>query len=1018
MMTRFARLRQHAYADFLEDLVSKTRPDYIITLGNRGPHVVHAIMDDHPRLAAFAHTVHHLNATRFMGPELSGATVLLIDDTTYHGTSLARAKIHLEQLNAHVVPAAFVMCDSAKLRKIRAERHVPHIDIFERMPEIEYSQVVSDVSEFIKSRGPVTPADITRIHAAFDPVQMSWSVPALITYLSGFGDVSEHRYAGADSEYLSFSLHWPSFFDAGFVAQLPGITFDGVIKIRLRINVANATIDIIPMVHPSASVDVLKHMFVAEAMDAEFEALRTRFVARFAPSLRSDAAHTAYELLGFYLELRLARDLFDRLDAGPVRLKHVDVPTHDLLRYYGPSLGSDLKPLIRNYLPGPSARQRDLFAGKKPVVADEQGAGTPDDLLLPVPALITDILRQLRRTYRRWNDEPPAADDTVEPAGYTFVQLAERLSQSRFWTSQIIDYLCDATLLSPLNQISVSKHGTETLVRAYRAGEDRPRDLEAICAWVIWCFKPGQPNADPVPSVAAEKSIVALADVFHLFTTEPRIDTYRSLHGKRPSFMEETSFVRPRLFTLDTLPSSLYRKQNDAPEGYVVTERFHTLRAEDKIPLDHDIKVRLEDGVERLKKLYALPRRAENLVLLTMLASKSFGLDDAAADVELSVRHANEAVLDLVAERAPEMFAVRRALGRASEASGVAGSKLRILQRADELVSAARSVLSEYSTAEKVILETFIYLPNDDVLVQLLSEVRLLWRQALAVARALTAKKPPVARDTLVEALREIDSSLSRLMNRTPFEKVVANDDMLVLSHIGALVNAWGAALGNARHATEPHRAVDVHHAAILVVDVTGFVKASLQHGRDVFKTATMLVMNVLEGWLRVFGVAQYVYSREGDKLIVGFPHTHSAVAAAAGMMHHVRRLRSAGILKFGEPDACLKIGIDAGFVDALPNHDVISKAINIASRLCEHARSVPDNILLSAGAAEYLSNRAHNWLRAGTVPCDIKSGGERIATVKARPVHFPNVLQSLISDVVAIRQASEKHYRPSDSTP
>ena len=308
MSTRFSRLRQHAYSEFLEELVTKTRPEFIITLGNRGPHVVHAIMDDHPRLAAFAHTVHHLNATRFMGAELAGSTVLLVDDTTYHGTSLARAKTHLEQLDAHVVPAAFVMCDSARLRKIRAEKHVPHIEIYERVPELEYSQAVSDVSEFIKSRGPVTPADITRIHAVFDPAQVTWAIPTLVSFLSRFGDISEHRYAGAESEYLSFSLHWPSFFTPGFVRQLQGVTFDGVIKIRLRINVRDSSLDIVPMVHPSVTVSTLKQLFVSSSTDAEFEALRTRFVARFAPALRSDAAFTAYDLLGFYLELRLVRD--------------------------------------------------------------------------------------------------------------------------------------------------------------------------------------------------------------------------------------------------------------------------------------------------------------------------------------------------------------------------------------------------------------------------------------------------------------------------------------------------------------------------------------------------------------------------------------------------------------------------------------------------------------------------------------------------------------------------------------
>lgn len=673
---------------------------------------------------------------------------------------------------------------------------------------------------------------------------------------------------------------------------------------------------------------------------------------------------------------------------------------------------------MQTYLPGPIARQRDLFDERDNTVTEVHDAATAEELLLPVPALITNILRQLRRTYRRWNDEPPDADDTVEPAGFTFTQLAERLSQSKLWTSQIIDFLCDATLLSPLNQISTSKHGAETLVRAYRAGEDRPRDLEAICAWVLWCFKPGQVDAAPVPAVVAEKSIVALADVFRLFTTEPRIDTFRSLHGKRPSFLEETSFVRPRLFTLDTLPSSLYRKQTDPHEGYVLTERFHEVRTADHVPLDYDLRCRLEDAVERLKKLYALPRRSENLVLLTMLASKNFGLDDAAADIELSVRHANEAMLDLISERAPEMFAIRRALGRASEASGVAGSKIRILQRADELVSAARGVLSEYSTAEKVILDSFIYLPSDDVLVRLLDEVRLLWRQALAVARAQTAKKPPVARDVLVETLREIDRSLSQIMNREPFVKILPTDDMLVMSRVGALINTWGAALGNARHVTEPHRTFDAHHAAVLVVDVTGFVKASLQHGRDVFKSATMLVMNVLEGWLRVFGVAQFVYSREGDKLIVGFPHTRAASFAAAAMMHHVRRLRSAGIVKFGDPDACLKIGIDAGFVDALPNHDVVSKAINIASRLCEQARTIPDNVLISSAAAEYLATGARQWLRTDDVLCDIKSGGERITTIKARSMRITDVVNALVDELATIRTESERRFRPPSDTP
>lgn len=1012
MQTRFARLRMQRYAAFLEDLISKNDPDYIFTVGNRGPHVVHAIVDDHPRLAAYSHRVHHLNAARFMAGTLAGKSVLILDDTTYHGTSLTLAKHHLERLSAQVFLAAFSMCDHPNLRRLRAENRVPYIEVLERLPEAEYAELVSDISEFIRAKGPVTPADITRFRIYVGSSELQRTLPSLLGFLSRYGHLSEHRYAERFGHILSFSLHWPRFFDPGFVGGVAGIRFDGIIKLRLRVDIQRGNVDVIPMVHPSASADALQVIFGSDH-DLEFDRLRRLFRSHFAATSSYDTLQAAYDLLGFYLELRLARQLFDRLPESEFGWQTVDLPQEDLNRFYGPELGPQLPSALASFVPERSEQRPLIFDPPEALGAAAEPAPT-----VAFPALVSTVLRSLRKTYRRWSRA--AADEVTspEPTGYSFKQLVDHLKQSRLWTSEILDYLCDATLLSPVNQFSETKTGIVSIIRAYRAGEDRPPDFEAICAWVLWHFNPTATEHSPVPAIVAEKTLVALSDVFHLFDIEPRIDTFRSLHGKRPAFMEQTTFIRPRLFTLDTLPSNLYRKVDGKNEGYIITDHFNEVRSNDAYPIDVELRCRIEDAIDRLKKLYDLPRKAENLLLLTMLSSKAFGLDDAAADIELSVRHANEALLEHTSSSTPDLFRMRRSLQRANEASGVAGTKIRILERATEAVQNARRVLNKNSTAEKLILDALIHLPPNDSLVDQLRELRSLWRQTLAVARAATANKPPRPADDLIETIADVDLGLSSLMCRDYFRPAQPREQLLTLSHVGMLINTWCAAIGNAFHVTAKRVDPDSQHACVLVVDVTGFVQASLRQSPEVFRTATMMVMNVLEGWLRVFGASEYVYSRQGDKLIVGFTHPRAALLAACAMMHHVRRLRSAGMITFGEKDGCLKIGIDSGVVDTLPNADVISRAMNVGSRLCEHSRDVKNNILISAAACEYLTERSQSWIEADAISYTIASGGVGVGVVRAHAVRMSKVLAAATEDLVAIRVRSEKIFMPTPATP
>ena len=973
-MNYLSRFVDH-YLPQVRDFLAKSLRDVdiIVPIENKGVRLFEETVRSLP--TPLRGTVYVPNAIPYISPsELDGKIVGIIDDSTIYGRNLRRVTSLFKSDKTQVRCFAFAACNEPDVVARRRATGL-RIDSALSLKKRDYDNFVRSLGTFLRTRGHSLPVDNTKFTLHYPQANGTIAWRLVLDQLANLGTVTESWTDAADGRYFKASLHFPIGFSAGSLSK--AIIDDGIIKLRLFMREASGVITCNPMVFTS-----LKDPTNCwEKLDQPASPLLLDLKRAFTKSAVTADAETAaiirHDQFGFYLDCEFFGFILQILNGSDAKPDHVRHDGAEMMRYYGPSTGAALVVALDRFL---SSQFRPLAT--IPLYA-------LDDIAEPRQGLFAigkmeSALKLLRKSY---DQQAKTQRDPLKwrHRGTTFEQLVHKLQISKLEGSIFVDTLCDSGHLVPFNKWNTKAN---VVSRLYRAAEDPGDERGQAIAYVISRLMEVErfKSVKAVSKTATEKVMLLLKHYLPPSELDPDIRVVRGKFGGQVRLKGTERCAEPQWYSLDAYPTGWYCAVDGTSEvGYRPTEAF------DKALSDQSLRGASEhaDGyLDRIIDLLDNERGLEPLILMSLLAGREFGLTYVTADIEMGLKPFRES-----ATRGSNDTKLH---SKGYEFIAIASDKLRMLKD-EKLLSALGRRFKGNSLTDRALKANLVALKSDSFQIRMAGAAT---DFVLSLLQALTQAEPhvqllldekPKPRRAPPEAAALLNTLTTVLRLGEPTNSHIANESQAKILLSAEVLNIFYA-VSNVRCDYKSSLTTTPQQRYFLVADLTNFTRIGSKTEHLRFADLADEAMNIIYGYAILFG-ATIAKPSEGDKAMLGFPTRGQALAAAACCFEHFRSLGSAmsGAEHFG-----IKCGLAAGESSLIVGGDIVSEALNVASRLCSAARSQgSDGGILGTTQMVgdvYLSGAKHK--------IDITSGDATVKVVEVVEVNSAKIVDELIDAI------------------